>query len=187
MITALALVASVAATSPILTSSFVAEIQSKASWTAGINERFLNATREDIQKLLGTKIVEGKLAAKSLPVWQPATRVELPTSVSSPVMQYVAFDWEFHFSYSVDRSEVPLFVLLCDALSITLPPFRHTILFVCMFSCAAQFDVRSNWPACTNITSHIEDQASCGSCWAVSSTETFQGRLCIATKGAVSL
>lgn len=34
---------------------------------------------------------------------------------------------------------------------------------------------------------HSASQASCGSCWAVSSTETFQGRLCIATKGAVAL
>lgn len=41
------------------------------------------------------------------------------------------------------------------------------------------FDVRSAWPGCASVTGHIRDQSDCGSCWAVSSTETFNDRLCI--------
>lgn len=42
------------------------------------------------------------------------------------------------------------------------------------------FDARQQWSSCS-ILGHIRDQASCGSCWAVSSTDSFNGRLCVAT------
>ena len=32
-----------------------------------------------------------------------------------------------------------------------------------------EFDSRKHWPECTNVISHIRDQGSCGSCWAVAS------------------
>lgn len=43
------------------------------------------------------------------------------------------------------------------------------------------FDVREQWPNCANVTSRIYDQSNCGSCWAHSSTNSFNDRYCIAT------
>lgn len=43
----------------------------------------------------------------------------------------------------------------------------------------ASFDTVTNWPSCANITGHIRDQSDCGSCWAVSSSETINDRFCI--------
>ena len=43
------------------------------------------------------------------------------------------------------------------------------------------FDVRTAWPQCSSASGHIRDQSSCGSCWALGSTEAFNDRRCIAT------
>jgi cathepsin B len=45
------------------------------------------------------------------------------------------------------------------------------------------FDAREAFPECANVIGHIRDQANCGSCWAFSSTEAFNDRLCIASNG----
>lgn len=41
------------------------------------------------------------------------------------------------------------------------------------------FDSREKWSSCSNVIGHIRDQSNCGSCWAFSSTETFNDRVCI--------
>jgi cathepsin B len=48
----------------------------------------------------------------------------------------------------------------------------------------ADFDVRTAFPNCT-VLSKIRDQSACGSCWAFGSTETFEGRRCIAQLGDI--
>jgi cathepsin B len=45
------------------------------------------------------------------------------------------------------------------------------------------FDARTAFPECSGVIGHIRDQASCGSCWAFASTESFNDRLCIASGG----
>ncbi|EYB95961.1 hypothetical protein Y032_0154g2965 [Ancylostoma ceylanicum] len=45
------------------------------------------------------------------------------------------------------------------------------------------FDARVHWPDCPSIR-NIRDQANCGSCWALASTEAMSDRVCIASEGA---
>jgi len=49
----------------------------------------------------------------------------------------------------------------------------------------AEFDVRTAFPDCAEVSGNIRDQSSCGSCWAFGSTEAFNDRYCIATGNKV--
>jgi hypothetical protein len=42
-----------------------------------------------------------------------------------------------------------------------------------------EFDARTEWPICAKIVGNIQDQAGCGSCWAVAVASAFTDRLCI--------
>ena len=42
-----------------------------------------------------------------------------------------------------------------------------------------EFSSMDNWAECADIIGHIRDQSDCGSCWAFSSTETLNDRMCI--------
>jgi len=46
---------------------------------------------------------------------------------------------------------------------------------------ATDFDVRTAFPDCAEVSGFIGDQSSCGSCWAFGSTMAFNDRHCIAT------
>jgi cathepsin B len=49
------------------------------------------------------------------------------------------------------------------------------------------FDSREAFSSCANIIGHVRDQSNCGSCWAFSSTESFNDRYCMATGDATTL
>jgi cathepsin B len=54
-------------------------------------------------------------------------------------------------------------------------------------SIPTSFDSRQAFSQCANIIGHIRDQSSCGSCWAFSSTESFNDRFCMKTGDATTL
>ncbi|KAK6021616.1 papain family cysteine protease [Ostertagia ostertagi] len=49
-----------------------------------------------------------------------------------------------------------------------------------------RFDARERWPNCPSLF-QIVDQAGCGSCWALSTASAISDRLCINTKGALTV
>jgi len=46
-----------------------------------------------------------------------------------------------------------------------------------------QFDAREVFAECSDVISTIQDQAACGSCWAVSTSSVMSDRICIASGG----
>lgn len=49
------------------------------------------------------------------------------------------------------------------------------------------FDSREAFSSCASIIGHVRDQSNCGSCWAFSSTESFNDRYCMKTGDATTL
>ena len=46
-----------------------------------------------------------------------------------------------------------------------------------------QFSAFEKWPECASVINHVRDQSNAGLCWAHGTTEAFNDRLCIASKG----
>lgn len=63
-------------------------------------------------------------------------------------------------------------------------PEKESVPLLAAAAVPTSFDVRTNWPECSAITSRVRDQSSCGSCWTFGSTEAFNDRYCIAHKDA---
>uniref|UniRef100_A0A914KUG1 Peptidase C1A papain C-terminal domain-containing protein n=1 Tax=Meloidogyne incognita TaxID=6306 RepID=A0A914KUG1_MELIC len=42
-----------------------------------------------------------------------------------------------------------------------------------------EFDVRDKWPKCSPFLNHVQDQAFCGGCWAISTASAYTDRHCI--------
>jgi cathepsin B len=49
------------------------------------------------------------------------------------------------------------------------------------------FDAAEHWPECAKVISDIRDQSACGCCWAFGAAEAASDRLCIATKGKITV
>uniref|UniRef100_A0A3Q0RQ43 Cathepsin B n=1 Tax=Amphilophus citrinellus TaxID=61819 RepID=A0A3Q0RQ43_AMPCI len=49
-----------------------------------------------------------------------------------------------------------------------------------------EFDARQQWPNCPTLE-EIRDQGSCGSCWAFGAAEAISDRVCIHSKGKISV
>jgi len=76
-----AIVAILGASVPLNIDSIIKHVNSKqSSWVAGINENFINYTKEDIKKMMGFKPRSGKTP---LPKLVQNTKVTLPTSFDS--------------------------------------------------------------------------------------------------------
>ena len=52
-----------------------------------------------------------------------------------------------------------------------------------MVSLPESFDPFTKWPECASIIGLVHDQSNAGLCWAHGTTEAFNDRLCIASKG----
>ncbi|KAJ3606993.1 hypothetical protein NHX12_026508 [Muraenolepis orangiensis] len=64
-----------------------------------------------------------------------------------------------------------------------LPPLMHSFDGLRL---PPSFDPRLQWPYCPSLQ-QIRDQGGCGSCWAFGAAEAISDRMCIQTKGKVSV
>ena len=138
--------------------SFVQAINNNtdASWTAGVNERFVGSTVQQIKRLMGVKMQGSAFAG------QPETH-----SLNKKMAKWKA-----------DQKQERV-MLACD-------PLANTTLSMSGVSAETDlplhFDGRQAWPHCPSISS-VSDQSSCGSCWSVALVDAASDRICIATQG----
>ncbi|XP_016393678.1 cathepsin Bb [Sinocyclocheilus rhinocerous] len=66
------------------------------------------------------------------------------------------------------------------------PRLPDTVKHAANMNLPVSFDPRTEWPYCKSL-SQIRDQGSCGSCWAFGAVEAISDRICIHSKGSVSV
>jgi len=125
-------------------------------------------------------MVRGVCAAAALVGAQAASLAEIALEVNSKGTTWVAAVPEFGDRFHTTADVKPYLgaYLPGNPLHKKLP--LKQVLAAKEQDIPASFDARTNWPECT-VIADIRDQSACGSCWAFGSTDSFQGRACIAT------
>lgn len=144
--------------------SISAEGKSKHSWKAGRNSRFEGMTLDDAKKLLGVPpsdaaraLAEAEAetdAARSLRGSEDARRLQKRSPTPTRTPSKAS---------TASRSPAP------SQAAVSIP---------------ADFDARTAFPACAGTIGRVRDQGGCGSCWAYSSAEVIEDRLCTQSAGA---
>ena len=129
--------------------------KAQSSWTAGVNEKFVNATLKDVQRLLGTRVGTPEQKKKFAALENRRVVSDaLPASFNATGKYGVADPGPRSLAPSNFKSTNPGRV-----------PFSR--------------NPSANWPKCAGVIGNVRDQSDCGCCWAFGSTESFNDRMCI--------
>ena len=114
-------------------------------------------------------------------VSQPHITLNMIQQINSVQSSWVAGTSEYLADHSTE-----MIANLCgtyvDSDKNILPMKQEPVMKIIESVIPESFDARTTWPECP-VIGVARDQANCGSCWAFASTEAFNDRMCIATKG----